>query len=64
MAPGCYESLSTVVPPLVPVASEGGATLRTERFFEFDLDLLPADPSPPDMWQEQAACFGIDPDMF
>jgi WhiB family redox-sensing transcriptional regulator len=49
-------------PPAMSVASEGGATLRTERFF--DLTILPADPSPPDMWQEQASCFGIDPDVF
>ena len=38
--------------------------MRTERFFEVDLDLLPADPAPPDVWQEQAACFGIEPDVF
>ena len=24
----------------------------------------PPDPSPPDIWQDQAACYGIDPDTF
>ena len=38
--------------------------MRTERFAGLDIDMLPADPSPPDVWQEKAACFGIDPDMF
>jgi WhiB family redox-sensing transcriptional regulator len=38
--------------------------LRTDRFGDIDLQTLPRDPSPPDMWQERAACFGIDPDTF
>ena len=38
--------------------------MRTERFGTIDLQTLPADPSPPDMWRERAACFGIDPDTF
>lgn len=38
--------------------------MRTERFSGLDLDMLPADPSPPDAWQDKAACFGIEPDMF
>jgi WhiB family redox-sensing transcriptional regulator len=38
--------------------------VRIDLFAEFDLDRLPADPSPPDLWQEQAACFGVDPDLF
>jgi WhiB family redox-sensing transcriptional regulator len=35
-----------------------------DRFVEVDIATLPRDPSPPDMWQERAACFGIDPDVF
>lgn len=38
--------------------------MRTDRFAHIDLGQLPANPSPPDMWQERAACFGIDPDVF
>jgi WhiB family transcriptional regulator, redox-sensing transcriptional regulator len=29
-----------------------------------ELDALPANPTPPDMWQDSAACHGIDPDLF
>jgi WhiB family transcriptional regulator, redox-sensing transcriptional regulator len=25
---------------------------------------LPSDPPPPDHWQREAACYGIDPDVF
>jgi WhiB family redox-sensing transcriptional regulator len=35
-----------------------------DRFVHIDLGELPPNPSPPDMWQERAACFGIDPDVF
>ena len=38
--------------------------MRTDRFADVDLRTLPANPSPPDMWQDRAACFGIDPDVF
>lgn len=38
--------------------------MRTDRFADVDLRTLPANPSPPDMWQDRAACFGIDPDIF
>ena len=38
--------------------------MRIDRFIELDLQSLPADPMPPDMWQDRAACFGIDPDIF
>ena len=38
--------------------------MRTDRFADVDLRTLPPDPSPPDMWQDRAACFGIDPDVF
>ncbi len=38
--------------------------MRIERFRDVDLDALPSNPTPPDMWQERAACFGIDPDVF
>jgi WhiB family redox-sensing transcriptional regulator len=29
-----------------------------------DVRNLPPDPPPPDHWQQQAACYGIDPDVF
>ncbi|MDP9242887.1 MAG: WhiB family transcriptional regulator [Actinomycetota bacterium] len=29
-----------------------------------DVTSLPEDPAPPDHWQKQAACYGIDPDVF
>jgi len=35
-----------------------------ERVAGIDLRTLPTDPSPPDVWQEQAACYGINPDVF
>jgi WhiB family transcriptional regulator, redox-sensing transcriptional regulator len=38
--------------------------LRTDRFGDIDLQTLPRDPTPPAMWQERAACFGIEPDTF
>lgn len=38
--------------------------MRTDRYPEIDLDLLPANPAPPDMWQDRPACFGIDPNVF
>lgn len=38
--------------------------MTRERVGGVDLGSLPANPSPPDMWQEEAACFGIDPDVF
>lgn len=38
--------------------------MRTDRYPEIDLDLLPVNPSPPDMWQERSACYGIDPNVF
>jgi WhiB family redox-sensing transcriptional regulator len=28
------------------------------------MDLLPMNPTPPDFWQDRAACFGVDPDLF
>jgi WhiB family redox-sensing transcriptional regulator len=49
--------------PIVSVGGEGGL-LRIERFPDIDLDRLPMNPSPPDHWQDRAACFGIDPDVF
>ena len=39
-------------------------TVRIDRLPTVDVDVLPADPSPPDVWQERSACFGIDPDVF
>ncbi len=38
--------------------------MRTERFPDVDLNTLPPDPTPPDFWQDRAACFGVDPDVF
>ncbi|MEO8293214.1 MAG: WhiB family transcriptional regulator [Actinomycetota bacterium] len=38
--------------------------MRTDRFADVDVRTLPDNPSPPDVWQERAACFGIDPDVF
>ena len=38
--------------------------MRIDRFPDVDVDALPANPSPPDLWQDRAACFGIDPDVF
>jgi WhiB family transcriptional regulator, redox-sensing transcriptional regulator len=38
--------------------------VRSDRGGNIDLGRLPADPSPPDMWQERAACFGVNPDVF
>jgi WhiB family redox-sensing transcriptional regulator len=38
--------------------------VRIERFPNVDVDLLPRNPSPPDFWQDRAACFGVDPDLF
>jgi WhiB family redox-sensing transcriptional regulator len=29
-----------------------------------DVRNLPDDPAPPDSWQREAACYGIDPDLF
>jgi WhiB family transcriptional regulator, redox-sensing transcriptional regulator len=44
---------------------EGGIQrVRIDRFPDVDLEALPPDPSPPDLWQERAACFGVDPDVF
>jgi WhiB family redox-sensing transcriptional regulator len=44
--------------------SRGRGNLRNEVFPDLDLSLLPANPSPPDVWQHRASCFGIDPDIF
>ena len=38
--------------------------MRIERLPDVDVASLPAHPSPPDQWQDRAACFGIDPDVF
>lgn len=38
--------------------------MAKERVAGIDLKALPHNPTPPDMWQEQAACHGIDPDVF
>jgi WhiB family redox-sensing transcriptional regulator len=33
---------------------------------ELDIDVheLPSDVSPPDLWQDRAACYGLDPEIF
>lgn len=38
--------------------------MRIERLPDVDVSTLPTHPSPPDQWQERAACFGVDPDIF
>ena len=38
--------------------------MTKDRIAGIDLKALPDDPSPPDIWQDQAACYGIDPDTF
>ena len=38
--------------------------MNTERVAGIGLKTLPHNPTVPDMWQEQAACHGIDPDVF
>jgi WhiB family redox-sensing transcriptional regulator len=47
-----------------PATSEGGRRVRIDRGFEVDVNELPTHPTPPDRWQDRAACFGIDPDVF
>ena len=39
-------------------------TVRIDRLPTFDVGALPDNPSPPDVWQERSACYGIDPDVF
>jgi WhiB family transcriptional regulator, redox-sensing transcriptional regulator len=34
------------------------------RTFDIDLRALPKDVTPPDLWQDQGACYGIDPEIF
>ena len=41
-----------------------GSFVTNARAAGIDLKSLPRDPAPPDMWQEHAACHGIDPDVF
>ena len=38
--------------------------MQTERIGGIDLRTLPPDPLPPDTWQDQAACYGVEPDLF
>ena len=38
--------------------------MTKQRVAGIDLRSLPQNPMPPDLWQEQAACHGIDPDVF
>lgn len=38
--------------------------MSKERTAGIDVKSLPPNPSPPDMWQDRAACYGIDPDVF
>ena len=38
--------------------------MRIDRLPSFNIDVLPENPSPPDVWQERSACYGIDPDVF
>jgi WhiB family redox-sensing transcriptional regulator len=41
-----------------------GAFVRIERLPDVDVASLPTHPTPPDFWQERAACFGVEPDVF
>ncbi len=34
------------------------------RTFDIDLRTLPREVTPPDSWQDQGACYGIDPEIF
>ena len=34
------------------------------RIFDIDLRALPQEVNPPDSWQDQGACYGIDPEIF
>jgi WhiB family redox-sensing transcriptional regulator len=38
--------------------------VRIDRTFDIDVNELPRHPAPPDYWQDRAACFGVDPDVF
>jgi WhiB family redox-sensing transcriptional regulator len=38
--------------------------VRIDRSVDVDVSELPTHPTPPDHWQDRAACFGIDPDVF
>ena len=38
--------------------------MSTRQIAGIDLANLPNDPPPPDVWQDRAACFGKDPDVF
>jgi WhiB family redox-sensing transcriptional regulator len=35
-----------------------------QRLLDVDLRTLPQNPTPPDVWQDKAACYGVDPDLF
>jgi len=52
------------MPPAGVRGARGFGTVRIERYPDVDLTTLPIDPMPPDFWQDRAACFGIDPDVF
>lgn len=54
---------------LTPGRGGGGTRVRRYARMEgtsvaIDVSRLPDDPPPPDVWQERAACFGVDPDIF
>jgi WhiB family transcriptional regulator, redox-sensing transcriptional regulator len=38
--------------------------MRLVHDFEFDIRALPERVSPPDQWQNQGTCYGIDPEIF
>ena len=38
--------------------------MEAVRTFEIDLRALPEEVSPPDAWQDQGACYGIDTEIF
>ncbi len=43
-----------------------GAPTTMDPMLDLDIDVLtlPKHVSPPDHWQERAACFGLDPEIF
>ena len=60
----CYESVPAVGRSGRGWVGRENNAVRIERFPDVDLTRLPGNPTPPDFWQERAACFGVDPDVF
>jgi WhiB family redox-sensing transcriptional regulator len=41
-----------------------GRVEMSDGLVNMDVSRLPKDPLPPDVWQDRAACYGIDPEVF